>query len=185
MGRNKATVELSGSSMAAWVVGALSQATDHVVTAGAVDPGLAEHFPDVRSEHRGPLAGLESALMSHPGEDALLVATDHPFARPETLLRLTAEPAGEAVIPVASGVRQVTCALYRASCLPTATALLDRGQHALQALADVSDVREVDERTWRSWGEDGRSWFSIDTPADVAEALLRFGDPAGAADPES
>ena len=32
---------------------------------------------------------------------------------------------------------------------------------------------------WQTWGEDGRSWFSADTPEDIETGLGRFGPPPG------
>jgi hypothetical protein len=51
------------------------------------------------------------------------------------------------------------------------------GGGSIQSLLDMSGFRPVVEEEWRGWGEDGRSWFSIDEPANIEEGLSRFGPP--------
>ena len=53
---------------------------------------------------------------------------------------------------------------------------------ALDAEADLSiltildrvDTTTVEPEEWRSWGEDGRSWFSVDTPEALQLGLSRY-----------
>ena len=45
-----------------------------------------------------------------------------------------------------------------------------------QAVLDLG-CRDIAPPQWREWGEDGRSWFSVDTPQALAEGLLRYGAP--------
>jgi hypothetical protein len=49
------------------------------------------------------------------------------------------------------------------------------GGGSLQSLLDRSAFDPVTE--WRSWGEDGRSWYSVDTLVDLEAGLIRFGSP--------
>ena len=104
----------------------------------------------------------------------MLVAVDQPFVRPETLSRLINRFNGAAVVPVADGIRQVTCAVYPADWNAEAMTELDAGG-SIQSLFDQMPVVEVLPDEWEAWGEDGRSWFSIDDAAALDSALGRFG----------
>ncbi len=175
MGRDKAQVEVDGIPMAQRVATALYQVTPDVVCVGR-DRGLAglRCIPDRLPGPRGPLAGLVTALAS-AGGPVVLVAVDQPLVRPATLRELVALASpGRAAVPVAGGARQVTCAVYPAGWAAEAAAEDDAGG-SIQSLLDRLGAREVPEDVWASWGEDGRSWFSVDAPEDVAaaEALLR------------
>ena len=165
MGRDKALVEIAGSRMIEWVSNALAEVADQVVVAGRPE-GWAEHEGLVDPPGLGgPLAGLVAALQM--GSDLLVVAVDQPWVRVETLQALAGMEG--TVVPIDDGVRQVTCARYSVDVTVVAK--------SLQGLFDQIPYRSVDEQEWRSWGEDGRSWFSVDDEAALAEGLSRFGPP--------
>jgi molybdopterin-guanine dinucleotide biosynthesis protein A len=172
MGRDKALVLLEGRPFIAWVVDALEAVCPRVLVAGRVTGwegrrGI-EDLPGVR----GPLAGLAAALRE--GEEVLLLAVDQPWVRSSTLVALG--QIGGTVVPVSDGVRQVTCALYSPSLASLAAIETARGG-SLQSMLDQAPVTEVDPLEWASWDEDGRSWFSVDTPADLHRGRKLFGTP--------
>ena len=102
----------------------------------------------------------------------LLVAVDQPLLRVATLRGILATE-GDAVVPHADGHPQVTCALYRATCLDSFERAMAAGERKLRRLLDQVATTYVDEAAWTEWGEDGGSWLSIDTPQalQAAEAL--------------
>lgn len=161
MGVDKATVELAGKPLIAWVVDALETVCP-VVISGRNWEGR-ERLDD-HPDFAGPLAGLAAALVD---DDVLLVAVDQPWVRASTLAEL-ANQAGTAV-PFDQGLAQVTCARYSPQ--------LDLGQNdgSLQSVVNESNLVPVE--TWSAWGEDGRSWFSVDRPEDLETGLERFGPP--------
>jgi molybdopterin-guanine dinucleotide biosynthesis protein A len=173
MGRDKATIEVSGRTMLDTILEvAVGVGDPLVVGPGPVPKGI-PRTADLRPGRQGPLAGLESALAWASGRDVVLLAVDQPFLRSQTIAHLLGE-AGDAVVPHAEGWLQVTCAVYRAACLAKARASLDGGERSLLAILDRVDTRVVEQPTWRRWGEDGRSWFSVDTPDRLAEGLARY-----------
>ncbi|HKY47792.1 MAG TPA: molybdenum cofactor guanylyltransferase [Acidimicrobiia bacterium] len=168
MGQDKAEVVVADRPMIAWVIAALEPVVDRVIISGRTGGwhghgGLAD-----LEEVAGPLAGLAASLRL--GEPVLLVAVDQPWVRTGTLAELAS--IRETVVPVHGEVRQVTCAVYY-------PVILDSVSQAgsLQGLLDAAAPLEVTEPVWRSWGEDGRSWFSVDRPEDVAVGLERYGVP--------
>lgn len=173
MGRPKHDFLVGERTMADWVVAALGVACDEVVVAGSSLEGLTA-IPDAPGRARtGPLAGVLAALQ-WAGRPILAVAVDHPWVRAETLARLIELANGsDQVVPIHDDVRQVTCAVY--------TPDLQRARDAtsIQAALDAVDHRLVSRETWMRWHEDGRSWFSVDTPADADRGLEQFGLPRG------
>ena len=168
MGRDKAEVEVAGRPMISWVVDAVVAVADRVLIAGRRG-GWNGHdwIADVEGLE-GPLAGLAAALAL--GQPVLLVAVDQPWLRRPTLAHLVS--VGQTVVPVERETRQVTCAVY----YPAYADLVHKAA-SLQGLFDLEAPLEVTEPVWRAWGEDGRSWFSVDRPDDVAVGLDRFGVP--------
>ncbi len=161
MGRDKALVEVAGQPMIAWVIDALAAVCPRVLISGRDWNGWPRL--DDHPHFEGPLAGLAAAL--DLGEDVLLVGVDQPWVRSETLASL-AEHRG---VPVDQGLPQVTCGSYQSSLDPRS------GDGSLQSLVLPEDL--IPENIWRSWDEDGRSWFSVDRPDDLATGLERFGSP--------
>ena len=172
MGSDKASFELSGRPMVEWVAEAM-QVFDRVVLVGR-DRGLAglDAIPDLHAGARGPLSGLQTAL-SVFRSPLVVVAVDQPLVRQETLLRLGEMAEGNETAVCVDGRPQVTCAAYSPGCLDEAARRLRSGG-SLQHLLDVVPWTRIRRDVWSSWGEDGRSWFSMDTPDAVIAAERRF-----------
>lgn len=177
MGTDKALVPVGGTPMVEWVAAALRAVVDDVVVVGRGEPlaGIPA-IPDAGPGRRGPLPGLATALRHSAGRPVLLVAVDHPLVRPATLAALLGVLEDEAVVPVDGGVRQTTCAAYPAGLVGAAEEE-DRAGGSVQSLLDRVPHRGVQPGEWARWGEDGRSWFSVDTPAEATAVLERYGVP--------
>jgi molybdopterin-guanine dinucleotide biosynthesis protein A len=178
MGTDKALVELAGVPMSSWVRDALASVCDRVVAAGRPE-GLAgvEGIADLTADRRGPLAGLVAALETAGTAPVVLVGTDQPWVRVETLRLMIDLVSDLPVVPTdASGNRQTTCAIYPPGILSVALDELLAGG-SIQSVLDRTAFRPVEEEMWKSWGEDGRSWFSVDTRAEIDEGLGLFGPP--------
>lgn len=174
MGRDKALLEVGGRPMVEWVAEALGRVCSEVVVVGREGrlAGL-RGLPDAGGE-QGPVAGLSAALSEAGGRPVVLVAVDQPFVRGETLARLLAlHRPGEAVVPLQEAAPQVTCAVYPAEWREEA-ARQGRRSGSLRGLVERLPTRRVLPSEWRSWGEDGRSWFSVDTPEALEEGVRRF-----------
>jgi molybdopterin-guanine dinucleotide biosynthesis protein A len=174
MGTDKAAYAVAGRPMIEWVAEALESVCDRIVVAGREELAGWETLADPGRPHRGPLAGLVAALHALPGRHLAVVSVDQPWVRSETLRRLGEMAGGLAAVPVDEGVRQTTCAVYPPGLVDQAEAEL-AGGGSLQSLLDVTSFQPVVD--WRRFGEDGRSWFSVDTPRAAEEGLARFGLP--------
>ena len=178
MGADKALVEVAGRPMVEWVSAALTDVVDRVVVAGRSESILGLYpLPDPVEGPVGPLAGVAAALVEATATGAgavLAVAVDHPFVRRHTLARLVEASGGEAVVPLAGGFRQVTCAVYPAAWHTEALAELGVGG-SIQSLLDRMSHRLVTAEEWAEWGEDGASWFSVDDADGLAAGIDLFG----------
>ncbi len=178
MGADKALVEVEGTPMIRRVAQVVALVAGEVVAVGR--PGNFEGLrgiPDPPGGVGGPLAGLVAALGEAAGRYVLLVAVDQPFLRSETCRQLLArsDPAA-AVVPLDGGTRQVTCAVYPPDWAADAAREAEAGG-SIQSLLDRLPFHAVTEDEWRAWDEDGRSWFSADSPQDLATGLRRFALP--------
>ena len=169
MGQDKALVEFAGIPMGVRVANALEAAGLEVVTFGGDQRVGSYHTVADPPGMHGPVAGLMSALEYSEHRPVVIVAVDQPLLRPETVNGLLSIWTHDAVIPRASETPQVTCAVYRATCLPAIRQVTSVNPEAsVRDLLDYISVRWVDEPEWSGWGEDGRSWHSVDTPEDLA-----------------
>ena len=173
MGTDKAHIEISGSSFLDRVAAALNEATHRVVVLGGPREGY-ESWPD-EAIGSGPLAGVVTALNRMTEDRALVVAVDNAFVQAETLSHLASIESDLPIVPVDDGgVRQVTCAIYPRQIAGPATEEAVAGG-SIQTLLDRVSFLPVTPDQWGTWGEDGRSWFSVDTPGDIETGLTRFG----------
>lgn len=168
MGSDKAQIEVAGVPMVRRVARVLEESGLDVVTAGG--PDRIDGYPNLPDppDMRGPLAGLTAALENSEGRPVILVAVDQPFVRSATLKRLLSFQTHDVVVPIDDEYPQVTCALYRATCLPAIRRIATVNQEAsIRDLLGFVNVRRIEPIEWSGWGEDGRSWRSIDTPQDL------------------
>jgi molybdopterin-guanine dinucleotide biosynthesis protein A len=173
MGTDKAALEVHGVSFLDRVASAVGQVTSRVVVLGGERPGY-ESWPDETSVS-GPLAGVATALNRMTEECALVLAVDNPFVDVETLRRMTGIESDLPVVPVDhDGVRQVTCAIYPKAIAPQAMEEAVGGG-SIQTLLDRVSFHPVTPDVWESWGEDGRSWYSVDSPESLGAGLRQFG----------
>lgn len=169
MGEDKALVEIAGKPMALWVAQALELAGLEVVAFGGESriEGY-ETVPDPAGAF-GPVAGLQSALTYAHHRPVFIAAIDQPLLRPSTVSNILSIGTHDAVIPIADSTPQVTCAVYRPTCLPAIRRLTSVDPEAsIRDLLQYISVREVEPDEWAEWGEDGRSWRSVDTPEELA-----------------
>lgn len=179
MGTDKALTELDGRTMLDWVARTLATVTDRVIVAGEPRPsaGELEFLADSGAPHRGPLAGIATAMQALDSNALLVVvAVDQPWVRTKTLDAILAQFDGRAVVPVPDGIRQTTCAVYPVDHELAATRELNAGG-SIQSMLDRTAFDPFTESAAESCGEDGRSWFSVNTATDLEEGRLRYGPP--------
>lgn len=173
MGRDKPFVRVAGRRMADWVLEA-AESVGEVLVVGRLGTFLDRPAAvDIVGGRRGPGAGLATALARARGP-VVLVAADQPWLRPTTLRALVERFDGRAVVPREDGHFQVTCAIYPPSLARPMTHAARLGR-SIRSVLETHEVDLVDD--WASWGEDGRSWYSVDTEDAIEHGLAAFGLP--------
>ncbi len=177
MGTDKALIEIEGRHIAEIVASALREATDGMVVAGRPDGWLGlPGIPDLSEERRGPLAGLLAVAGANPDRQLLVVGVDQPWVRPQTLANIVRLTGDLPVVPVDDGTRQTLCASYPAGLHHQIREEYE-ASGSIQSLLDLVSFEPVVETSWQAWGEDGRSWYSVDTPEALDIGLARYGPP--------
>jgi molybdopterin-guanine dinucleotide biosynthesis protein A len=172
MGQDKADVLVRDRTMLEMVETALRLVADRIVLLGPDRVGW-DSWPDSIHAH-GPLAGIATALNRTDTDHVLVVAVDHPFVRHETLRKMLDRAGDIPVVPVDDhGTRQVTCAVYPKTIARLAAEEAESGG-SIQSLLDQVSFDAVPPDAWVSWGEDGRSWFSVDSQDALRQALGRY-----------
>src|SRR5690242_10756547 len=131
MGRDKARLRFQSRLLVEHVAAQLMPFVDQVVLIGHPeryrDLNL-QCLPDSRP-NMGPLAGIETALLSRRAEWNIITACDMPAIETHWLVRLLDVARRTAAVCVvardAAGVVQPLCAIYRDVCLPYVRAALD------------------------------------------------------------
>jgi molybdopterin-guanine dinucleotide biosynthesis protein A len=186
-GNDKALALLNGVPLTVHVLKRLRpQVSCLFLGAQSETPGLqelgVELIPDAVQRHRGPLAGLYSAML-HVADQGLaewllLSPCDAPFLPPDLAVRLS-QGAAEQDRPVSAarygGIVQPTFSLWHHSVLPALReAVLDAGRGGLMTMLDRLPHATVD------WAEAPvPPFFNVNTPQDLADAG-RLLDAAGA-----
>jgi len=178
LGQNKALLRIGGRTLIERVVEAIAPLTAEVIVVVA-SPEQAAALPlppsvrVVSDRHPGcgSLGGIFSGLAASREPWILAMACDMPFLNP-TLLRhlMTARRGVDAVVPYLEGQPQPLHALYRKTCLAHIESRLRAGQLKIASLFAAVRVRYVDEATIDRIDPGHRSFFNINTPADLEEA---------------
>jgi molybdopterin-guanine dinucleotide biosynthesis protein A len=178
-GRDKSAEIVAGRSLLQHVVDAVGPIASEIVVVRA--PGTSpppvssetplRHAEDVRAG--GALAGLYSGLLVCSQPVALALGCDMPLlSRP--LLRylwgLLSQDV-DAVMPLWEGKEEPLHAFYRRTCLAAIEKALDEGKRRfVQFLPDVR-VRYVSHDELRRLDAEGRSFWNVNYPSDLARIL--------------
>ncbi len=142
-GSDKAAKHIAGRPLVVRAAETLARVFPEVVIVSSRAPitDAWPHVPD-RRQGRGPLAGIEAALLcaSERGLDgAFVLACDLPLVD-EGAVRAVLGALGDglAAAPAPSGAPGVEplCAVYRVGCLPSVAAALERGDLAVHAVLE-------------------------------------------------
>jgi molybdenum cofactor guanylyltransferase len=166
MGRDKATLPVDGTAMAARVAAALAGGGCLPVVAIGGDAGALTllGLAVVADQHSGagPLGGIITALDAL-GADAVVVAScDMPWLRAATVRTLVGGLGGH-MVAVAHGLRrEPLCAVWRRGCLDDLRAQFDGGLRAVHRALDALDAVEV--------AVDAGDVRNVNAPADLGSA---------------
>lgn len=155
MGRDKASLEVDGTPLAALVASALCECLETVRVVLRPEQRNPLGLPRVDDEHRerAPIVGIAAALHASASEAVLVAACDLPGLHPRFLLALLAHvPAAdgpEIVAPVGPNGPEPLIAVYRRVLLPEIERRIAAGELALQALLGARDTRFVSESLLR------------------------------------
>jgi molybdenum cofactor guanylyltransferase len=183
MGSDKANLLLGEQTLLQRVIAKMRQIFPHVIVSvrqlrPEIDLLQVCDEPSNKGspEAGGPLAGLSASLAHVTAPWSFVVACDMPFVVP-AVVELLGKYRGEyqAVVPVVQGHPQTLAAFYASSCLGTIRAhLAAGGRNSLRAVLEQLQVRYVDETELLKADPALRSFFDLDTPQDVANAMGRY-----------
>jgi molybdenum cofactor guanylyltransferase len=170
MGRDKATMPVGGTPLAAWALAAAARVADPVVlVAPAGHPARGLGAALVTDPGHGPLAALAAALEALDAGHVLVLAGDHPGLKVELLAHLVGlRGRAEAVACRRDGRLEPLVAVYqRRPALAAAADRLAAGDRSLRGLLAALRTLVVEEAEWRRLDPDGRSFADLDDPAAV------------------
>jgi molybdopterin-guanine dinucleotide biosynthesis protein A len=123
----------------------------------------------------GALPGLQTALQAATGEYVLVVGCDMPFLHGGLLqyqLQLAFDLHPDMVLPTWEGQTQPFHAVYhRAHCLEAVGACLAQGQLRVEEFHKDLLIREVRAEEVRRFDPEGRTFFNVNTPEELATAV--------------
>ncbi len=130
-------------------------------------PLFADVIPEV-----GALGGLYTALHHSTQPQTLCLACDMPFiARPLLDYLIDLSPHTDVVIPRLKGEAEPFRGIYaRAACLTPIRAAIESGRRRVISFFPEVRVRFVDEPEIDRFDPHHRSFFNINTPADLEQA---------------
>lgn len=174
MGRDKAALRRDGRSQLEYVVGLLEEVTERVYVSARrsqQDDPVRSRFAQIvdRYDDIGPVAGILSALETHPGRDWLVVACDLPNLVTETLEFLLAHRSAErsftAYRSSYDGLPEPLCAVYRAGSEGLIRKFVDDGIVCPRKMLIRSDTELLEQ-------PDPHALDNVNTPEDLAASVL-------------
>jgi len=179
LGRNKALERIGGQALIERVLESIAPLTAEVIVVVA-SPEQAAALPlppgvrtvSDRYPRCGSLGGIYTGLSTSREPWALVVACDMPSLNPRLLRCLmTMRRNADAVVPRLKGQPEPLHALYSKTCLEPMERMLEARQLKIAPVFEAVRVRYVDERTIDRIDPGHRSFFNVNSPTDVEEAL--------------
>jgi len=178
-GRDKSAEVVAGRSLLQRVVDAVGPLASELIVvraAGTPPPPVSSTTPlrqveDVREG--GALAGLYTGLLGTPLEAAVALGCDMPLlSRP--LLRLLwglLEQEVDVVMPLWEGMEEPLHAFYRRTCLSAIEKALNEGRRRMVDFLPDVNVRYASHEELRRLDPEGRSFWNVNHPSDLARIL--------------
>lgn len=122
----------------------------------------------------GALGGVYSALYHAKAERILLLAVDMPFVNRDLmgyLIQLAQD--ADVVIPklAGRGFLEPFRAVYSRRCMEPVKQMIDAGERKVISFFDLVNVREVEQDEIGRFDPEGKTFFNVNTPEDLAKAL--------------
>ena len=183
MGRDKAFVELGGSTLIERVIqrsADLGQAETILITNKPADYAHLD-LPMHRDAmpNKGSLGGIYTALLRAKHPAVLVLACDMPFVNADLLRHMITQldTDTDIVVPRVEGYPQALHAIYRVTCIEPIRAQLEANRLKIIRFYDQMRVRYLDEAECAKFDPAGRSFANLNTPAELEQArqLLRDG----------
>jgi molybdopterin-guanine dinucleotide biosynthesis protein A len=180
MRRDKAALEYHGKPQVRWAWELLEELTESAFVSVRRDQReepLRVGLPQIvdQLERVGPIAGIVSALRSHPRHAFLVVACDLPFIGRQTLEHLLehrdAARAATAYRSTHDGLPEPLCAIYEPAALASMEEFLAAGRDCPRKFLLRSNALILDQ-------PDPRSLDNVNTPDEFADANRRLSQPA-------
>jgi molybdopterin-guanine dinucleotide biosynthesis protein A len=178
-GQDKAFAKLLGRPLIDYVIDALAPAAGRLfIVAGSAEPFaayskrlsvLTDEVPGL-----GPLGGLYAGLKASPDEYCATAPCDSPFIDSSLvahMLQKAATDGVDALIPRYSGYTHTAHAVYAKACLAAIESSLGDGLFRLDSIFDRVRVQYVDDDTINMFPGGALSFFNVNTPDDMAEAV--------------
>ncbi len=180
MGENKSLISFQGKTLIEHATDVLSQIFPKVIIVCDAQSYTENRFARLpfpvfcdQREDLGPIAGIETALKSLPGEGIFVVAADMPFLKDTVIKAMRLHITGyDLVLPKLEGRLHPLHAFYAPQCLKPITRAIDSQQLALHPLSKELHTHFFSEECFRKYDPTLKSVFNINTPETLAEAII-------------
>ena len=180
MGQDKRLLSVGDETLYVRSLSVLRAIFERVTVVVAQDsPLVASDAPVLRDviPHCGSLGGLYTGLKEAGTQWVFAVACDMPFLDPGTIRHFTAlKGEGDVIMAQLRHGFQPMHALYHRNCLPVMESLIHAQDFKIHRLADhpALRVRVVTPEELSRLDPEGRSFYNVNTPADLAAARSLF-----------
>ena len=180
MGQDKRLLSVGDETLYTRSLSVLRAIFERVVVVVAQDsPLVASDAPVLRDviPHCGSLGGLYTGLKEARTQWVFAVACDMPFLDPGTIWHFTSlKGEGDVIMAKLRNGFQPMHALYHRNCLPIMEGLIHAQDFKIHRLADhpALRVRIVTPEELSRFDPEGRSFYNVNTPADLAAARSLF-----------
>ncbi len=174
-GTNKCTFQLGGKTMIEMMLESISFLFSEIIFAGT-DPKIkvGKVVPDLH-HNKGPVSGLESALMHAKNEYVFLLACDMPFVSPIVIKKMIDIVKDQNILcPFVNKKYQTTHAIYSKNILPIVRKELKRDKSTLTHIVlTASNATFLDERFFHEVERYERSFKNFNSLEELKKQLGR------------
>ena len=127
-----------------------------------------------RVPSRGPLEGLYNGLSGMKEEWGFLLGCDMPTPDPEVIIGMSCFRSinNDAVVAERLGFLEPLHAFYRKSCIGPVSDAISRGDRKIKHFYRDIRLTVINENKLKEFGDDGSSFFNLNTPHDVEKMIL-------------